>query len=890
MELKNYQKNVISDLSQYLELVNQTNNYISAFNKFWQNKGINVGFNGIPSYNDTLQNVPHICFKIPTGGGKTFVGCAAIKAIFNKLPRSQKKVVVWLVPSDTILTQTIKNLKDPNHPYRQRINRDFNNRVEVYSASELNNAQNFNVTSIDEQLNIFVMSFDTFRSRSKENRNIYKENSNLEEFTRNFTNEDSLVEGVARSASIQILNQCMPVIIVDESHNATSELSVEMLRNLNPSMVLDLTATPRQNSNVLCYVDASQLKRAHMVKLPVIAYNRPSQQEVITDAIDLRNKLERQAEEDERQANHLVPGSGRYIRPIVLFQAEPRSGDNSTTFDLLKTKLVRIGIPEEQIAIKTSEINEIRNVDLLSRDCKIRYIITVNALKEGWDCPFAYILATLANRSSRVDVEQIVGRVLRQPYTEEQNNKFLNLSYVLTSSNAFNETLEKIIQGLNNAGFSRNNVRVVDTQPQEIVSTNEQGSSEPNQEPNLLEQEQVSESLIFNEENVKEELQKREQNEQKEDLTQDANLGGMFEEASKQEESFGETLSEQEAELNNENISNEIREHSNESPIQNEYIDDENMALPKFHISTDSVNIFGESDVVLTKEKLTAGFTLLDKQIPLNLTQAREEAFAIDVATDRTGSTPKFKQMNAQEIATFKSYINSLPSETRISACKNNILQQLNNFDSVPYSDLVDYVDRIVASLDNDEMAALQDNIFAVTNKIKNHINYLIDQHRISKFKSLIETGAITTKESYNIPSKIIPLRPSSSIANSLYRDEENDLNQSEFAAITQIVGLPNIKWWHRIIERKESEFFINGFLNHYPDFLVKTENGHVIMIEVKGEQLANNDSKDKVYLGRKWASMAGEKYRYYMVFLNRAFEEEGAVSITELLNILRQL
>ncbi len=67
------------------------------------------------------------------------------------------------------------------------------------------------------------------------------------------------------------------------------------------------------------------------------------------------------------------------------------------------------GIPEKEIAIKTGDKDELKNVDLLSPDCPIRYIITVNALKEGWDCPFAYVLATVANRTSTVDVEQIWG-------------------------------------------------------------------------------------------------------------------------------------------------------------------------------------------------------------------------------------------------------------------------------------------------------------------------------------------------------------------------------------------------------------------------------------------------------------------------------------------------
>ena len=68
-------------------------------------------------------------------------------------------------------------------------------------------------------------------------------------------------------------------------------------------------------------------------------------------------------------------------------------------------------IPAEQIAIRTADVNELKNTDLMSPSCPIRYIITVNALKEGWDCPYAYILASLANKTSQVDVEQILGRM-----------------------------------------------------------------------------------------------------------------------------------------------------------------------------------------------------------------------------------------------------------------------------------------------------------------------------------------------------------------------------------------------------------------------------------------------------------------------------------------------
>jgi type III restriction enzyme len=426
MELKQYQKQVIQDLTEFCNTLNQSSNPSEAFQKFWNNKGVLVKtadtVDGIDAYKDNIKGVPHVCMKVPTAGGKTFIASNSIKTIFNYLPITQTKAVIWLVPSNTILDQTLKNLSDPEHPYRQKINSHFNSAVEVFSKEDLLMGRGFNSTSVKEQLSIMVISYDSFRSNNKDGRKAYQDNANLTSFQSNYTSEDVSLMSIIRSLN--------PVVIVDESHNAETDLSVEMLKDLNPSFILDLTATPRNNSNIISYVDSIELKKENMVKLPVIVYNHAEVNDVITSAYELRNSLEQKAIVEEK-------AGGEYIRPIVLFQAQPKGREDSETFEKIKEKLIKKGIPEEQIKIKTANKDEIKNLDLMSRDCPVRYIITVNALKEGWDCPFAYILASVANRSSRVDVEQILGRILRQPYVTKHKEPLLNMSYVFTSSAFF---------------------------------------------------------------------------------------------------------------------------------------------------------------------------------------------------------------------------------------------------------------------------------------------------------------------------------------------------------------------------------------------------------------------------------------------------------------------
>ena len=405
MELKSYQQRVIADLESYLGYLDRYRDTAKAFNMYWEDK---IGpydpltGEGMQPYKNTIPNAAHICIKVPTAGGKTFIACNALHTIFRHYASGTPKVVVWLVPWSNLLDQTVANLRNPAHPYRQKLNMLFQHRVEVYEKKELLQGANFNPSVVTEQLSVIVMSFASLRARNKEDRKVYQQNSQLLSFAGVYNDADSLLGNIDETSLINVIRSLQPVLVVDESHNAESELSIEMLRSLNPSFILDLTATPKDNSNIISLVPAIELKKEHMVKLPVIVYNHHDKTDVISSALHLQKKLELAALEQEKNG-------GRYIRPIVLFQAQAKTNEDNTTFLKVKNLLLKIGIPEEQIKIKTAEKNELKGIDLMARDCPVRYIITINALREGWDCPFAYVLASLADRSSAVEVEQLLG-------------------------------------------------------------------------------------------------------------------------------------------------------------------------------------------------------------------------------------------------------------------------------------------------------------------------------------------------------------------------------------------------------------------------------------------------------------------------------------------------
>lgn len=870
MELKKFQKQVISDLNRYCELLNSTNSVVKAYNDFWLEKGVRVGFEAVPTYNNTIANTPHVCFKVPTGGGKTFLACNSLKTIFGNLPSKKAKVVVWLVPSDAILTQTLKNLSNPEHSYRQKIETDFNGRVQVYSKQQVLDGQQFNPTTVNEQLSIVVMSFDSFRIKNKEGRKVYQENGNLQQFAKFITTPETLIEGIDDTALIQVLNQLSPVVVVDESHHTTGDLSVEMLKNLNPCFILDLTATPRKNSNIISYVDAAQLKAENMVKLPVIVYNRPSQEEVIADAIDLRNRLDELAETNTDEC---------YIRPIVLFQAQPRNAENKETFDKLKERLVENGIPAEEIAIKTAEINEIKDKDLMSSDCKIKYIITVNALKEGWDCSFAYILATLANKTSTVDVEQILGRVLRLPYTKQNASKFLNLSYVLTSSNDFHATISKVIQGLNDAGFSDKDYRIAE----------EKSVVEPAPKP--VQQEitlkspiaDVEEFLEFDSSALKAIIDERKQSDKPITAIDD-----MLASAEAKSDTYEEELKN----LQSEPLSDlplEIRSKVTTYRMYDKF-KDEALALeiPQFYFqSENSLFAFleGGYQELVSKEFLSDGFTLKDKGVDIDFCAATESVAEIDV---NKNETPKYRFMQEAESEYFKEMFKNQTPESRIKNCKYQIKQILEKSDFVAGSELTAYIDRVVENMNGDELTALEKNVHGFATKIKDKINKLLDVHRRERFKHLLETGKIECLPSFKLKSEINPGETFSLLSKSLYVAEQT-MNPFERRVVEKVSSMPNIKWWHRNIERHE--FCINGFINHYPDFIVMTNSGFIVMIEAKGEHLtSNDDSREKAELGKIWQAQAGGKFRYYMVSEDEIASNPDAIGLDKFLSIVKEL
>ncbi len=308
--------------------------------------------------------------------------------------------------------------------------------------------------TVEGQTVVIVATIQSFRVEDTTGRKVYDQNGAFAEHVLNVPAgrlPDLLpgADGKPKPSLVNMLRLRRPVVIVDEAHNARTDLSFATLGNVRPSCIVEFTATPARKgtpSNVLHHVSAAELKAAEMVKLPLRVITRhPSQRDqLLAEAITLRTGLEKISLAEAQN-------TGEYLRPIMLLQAE-----RVDACEPLRDRLVKeFGIAKDEVKISVGTLDELKNVrDIASPKCTVRFIITVQKLREGWDCPFAYVLCSLRETRSATAIEQIVGRILRLPRARAKQHPDLNCAYAFSISDSLPEVLNELREALESNGFT----------------------------------------------------------------------------------------------------------------------------------------------------------------------------------------------------------------------------------------------------------------------------------------------------------------------------------------------------------------------------------------------------------------------------------------------------
>lgn len=482
MKLKEYQERTLAEVKRFLEQLiawrgraREGDDWLFDFaEKAWEKAG--VGRMYLKKRDGLQRPLPSFCLKIPTGGGKTFLAVKTIDLVQSIYRQRQTGLVVWIVPTQQIYQQTLLRLRDRDDPYRQHL--------DIMSAGRtliLEKTDAFTLQDMEERLAVLLLMLPSASRANKEALRMFRDSGAFQTFfpsdedkqghakllertpnLETFENADPFWGRQVKTSLGNTIRLLEPLIILDEGHKAYGAIAQDTLRNLNPCMIVELSATPPKGANKLVEISGKELHQEEMIKLDLHVVNKASNnwRDTIRAAMARRDDLEEKARAYEANSNV-------YICPICLIQVErtgkeQRDGKRIHSEDV-REYLIGQGVPKDGIAVKSAELNELKDFEnvggLLSRDCPIRYIITKHALQEGWDCSFAYVLAILTNPHSKTALTQLVGRILRQPYARKTHVLDLDESYVYCFQR--NKVMDEIREGFDREGLQDLQGRVV---------------------------------------------------------------------------------------------------------------------------------------------------------------------------------------------------------------------------------------------------------------------------------------------------------------------------------------------------------------------------------------------------------------------------------------------
>jgi len=874
--LKGYQERVLESLKEFFRICSRDGHSETAFRKI-QVKNEQEPAPYLPVHVAGLApGMPYICLKVPTGGGKTLLACHAAGIAMKELLHADKSVVLWLVPSNTILEQTAEALRDNRHPYRRALEMSCGS-VEVFTIEE---ALRLSRAAVDGQTVVIVATIQAFRVEDTTGRKVYDQNGNFQEHLLNIPADrlaDLLpgADGKPVPSLVNMLRLRRPVVIVDEAHNARTDLSFSTLGNVKPACIIEFTATPAREvhpSNVLHAVSAAELAAAQMVKLPLRVITRhPSQRDMLlADAITMRADLEKQAEA-EAQA------TGEYLRPIMLIQAE-RVDDCEP---LRERMAAEFGVEKETFLVSTGRLDELSQIaDIGSPKCRVRFVITVQKLREGWDCPFAYVLCSLKETRSATAIEQIVGRILRLPQARRKQQPGLNCSYAFSVSASITEVLAELRDALVSNGFTPAEAeRIVlpaprgflplGAQPQTIQLTPAEANPAvveaviPSLDGKVRFDSNNGELTIFVPLDAAEAEKLTDCASSREAKRKITEAVRMVVEA---EKAFG---------------------GSGETRIPSPYERQMDFSVPLLCVCEDGQFFEFESTFLLEQPwKLSGKDAALSPDYnPLKRPTARSGL--LDVGAEG-GVTVTLQEADAEDfVATLHQQALQLGPQTdwTLESLIAWLDRQIDHQD-IPLGESAEFLRKVIRGLEAkfeiSDVSVLGLDRYRLRDQVENRIQQHRCDERKKAFQQFLLPGSVlSVSERTAINFKTMCYEPSQVYEGGfkfkkhyfgprpgeLVETNSNGKLTEEFRCAQFLDQLPEVTFWVRNLPRKSTSFRLQTSTDwFYPDFVCQLDDGRILVVEYKGSHLySGDDAEEKRAVGAVWASRSGGKCLFVM-------------------------
>ncbi|PPD43803.1 MAG: restriction endonuclease subunit R [Methylobacter sp.] len=875
LTLKGYQQRAIDTLTAFLAKARDTQNVELAYAETLREQALPP-----LAYRDYgFEQIPYVCFRIPTGGGKTLLASHTVVTAARTYLDCDFPITLWLVPSNSIRQQTVDALKTPGHPYREKLDFSFNHQVLVLDVDEVTQLR---PQDIGQKAIVVVSTLANLRVNDTSGRKVYAYHENFEPHFAKLPPNHPCLDKLERvgEADIQenglssselgnikysfanLLALHRPLLIVDEAHNARTALTFDTLRRVHPAAVIEFTATPNTSStngsNILYHVSAAELKAEEMIKLPIILTEHQNWQDAVRDTVITRNKLALDAQKDEA-----------YIRPIALLQAEAKNGE--VTVEVLKAYLIEdLHIDAEKIAIATGNQRELDRINLFDPACPVEYIITIEALKEGWDCSFAYVFCSVKQVSSSKDAEQLLGRVLRMPFARRRIIEDLNRAYAHLSTKGFayaaRELTDKLIamgfEEMEIADFLRQQPPADDGQVDIFGKVGDEVSRtgafssvviELSAMPDLSQLDDVDKrQLAITEDNNK--IIVRINGEISEQLQQ-----SLIKAAGKKAE---QEIVARDLRIHNQSI------QAQKSPAERGEVFGQLPLLCAYQQ--------GELELVEPETVLENGqLNVLNYPARLNNFQLQETSNSFSI--DMDGKEISYHIAKQSDVINFNDDLLDVTDQDLIGWLDRECRQP-----DVMQNDMI----KFSALLINDLLKAPGINLTAlVRNKypLLRAVKDLIALYRKRAQKEGYQQTLFSNEAHVSFSDEFVyhfsphhyPARPPYYAGRYKFQKhffniiEDLKAQGEEYECAKTIDSLPQVKYWLRnLVRRDHASFWLPlAHARFYPDFVCELTDGRMLVVEYKGEAYASNDdSAEKRAIGNLWAKTSNGQCLFAMV------------------------
>lgn len=849
MKLKQYQSDTLCILRRFLEesRLGGPRNAYEAVTKEPEQASRLGRYGGSYRTLKGLPDVPYVCLRLPTGGGKTLLAAHTVAVARDAWIEKDWPMVLWLVPTNTIRHQTVEALKNRYHPYRRALDDAFGGCVCIFDIADFTLIR---TQHIREKCCIVVGTIQTLRVNNTEGRKVYAHNENLEphfsRLTEPQTGLEMLENGNPKFSFANLLHLQRPLMVVDEAHNAVTQLTREMQERVRPCAIIEFTATPRLNSNILHSVTASELKREEMIKLPVMLSEYDSWQNAVNGAIAIRSALAKTAADEPD-----------YLRPIVLFQAQKKNQE--VTVAVLKQHLIEVErISEERIAIVTGNQHELDGIDLFDPACRIECVITVEALKEGWDCSFAYAFCSVSRIQNTTDVEQLLGRVLRMPYAKRRKADSLNKAYAFLSEPTFGEAARGLVDKLVAMGFDEEEARD-NVEPMQVEFDRDLFAEYRKSKPTFKHTTQVLPELLS-------ELGKHEGITARvtEDGKVEISLVGHFK--AELEESIAELLPAADRKKFTAAVQGyRIETHDLLSPAECGEI----FEVPRLMSELQGTMEFADIDVFMENHD----WSILDHSWKLDKDEFEIRETARSFQIDLNGNRIAYQFASEEGQLSFDENVRGWTLEALILWLDRNVRQP-----DIRQKDLLGWLSGLVCHLTTSRgmnMSALMRCKFILARKVREKISEIrqIERERIYQ-RCLFSPEAkaeVTFDHTFIFKDNMYQnhllyrghWKPHKHFLGPNRVPAFDGLEDGEETLCAQVIdSLPNIKFWIRNVARHPSSFWLPTATGRfYPDFLAMMEDGRLLVVEYKGAHIAESSgTAEKRAIGELWERKSNGK------------------------------